>query len=142
MNFRSIFIVKPVFFVVRRLIPDDQINEWQVEWDRFYASKLKNKRNVDPFNPVNVDEQLSPKLAEIHKCSHLLDLMQVIYPDLALFMQRFVIKDQNSRDSVFVHQDFCYDYGWPEKTTVFIPLSVSNKDNGGISELGPYALLE
>ena len=121
------------FFVVRRLIPEDQIREWQLEWDRFYMEKLADKRNVDRFNPVNVNEQLSPKLAEIHKCSQLLDVMQLIYPDLALFMQRFVIKDQNSRDPVFIHQDFCYDYGWPEKTTVFIPLSVSNKDNGGIS---------
>ena len=121
------------FFVVRRVIPQDQIRGWQLEWERFYTEKLANNRNVDPYNPVMVHEQLPPKLAEIHKCPQLLDVMQQVYPDLALFMQRIVIKDRTSRKAVFVHQDFCYDYGWPEKTTVFIPLSVSNKDNGGIS---------
>jgi hypothetical protein len=59
--------------------------------------------------------------------------MQQLYPDLALYMQRFVIKDKNSRGSMFVHADFAYDFGWPEKTTVFLPLSESNEQNGGIS---------
>ncbi|MGI9285952.1 MAG: phytanoyl-CoA dioxygenase family protein [Pseudomonadales bacterium] len=121
------------FFVVRRVIPCGQILEWQNEWDRFYNEKLAKDRDVDPYNPVNVHEDLPSVLAEIHKCPELLDVMQLLYPDLALFMQRFVIKDHNSRAPVFVHNDFCYDYGWPEKTTVFIPLSVCNKDNGGIS---------
>lgn len=120
------------FFVVRSLIPGSVIHDWQREWTRFYDERLKD-RKVDPYNPVQVNEQLPPELGNMHKCNELLDVMQMIYPDLALFMQRFVIKDRNSRDAVFAHQDFCYDFGWPEKTTVFIPLSVSNSDNGGIS---------
>lgn len=121
------------FFIVRRVIPQDRVKQWQHEWSRFYEEKLLNNRNVDPFNPVHVHEALPQVLAEIHKCPELLDVMQILYPDLALFMQRFVIKDHNSRNPVFVHNDFCYDYGWPEKTTVFVPLTISNQDNGGIS---------
>lgn len=121
------------FFVVRRVIPEDQIQEWQNEWNRFYKEELVNGRDIDPYNPVNVHEKLPRVLAEVHKCPELLDVMQSLYPDLALFMQRFVIKDHNSRAPVFVHNDFSYDYGWPEKTTVFIPLSVSNDENGGVS---------
>lgn len=130
----SIDIYREVgFFIVRRVIPQSLIKEWQAEWKSFYEEKLANSRTIDPFNPVHVHEALPPVLADIHKCEELLDVMEVLYPDLALFMQRFVIKDRSSRTPVFVHNDFCYDYGWPEKTTVFIPLSVSNRDNGGIS---------
>ena len=121
------------FFIVRQAIPEDRIRLWQREWNRFYRGELAGDRTVDRFNPVHLHEKLPPVLAEIHKCAELLDVMQLLYPDLALFMQRFVIKDHNSRTPVFAHNDFCYDYGWPEKTTVFIPLSVSNKENGGIS---------
>lgn len=121
------------FFVLRNVIPAEQIQQWQGEWNAFYAERLENRRDVDPFNPVAVHEQIPESLSQIHKCPQLLDAMQQVYPDIALFMQRFVIKDKNSRSPVFVHQDFCYDFGWPDKTTVFIPLSVSNKDNGGIS---------
>ncbi|WP_111414179.1 phytanoyl-CoA dioxygenase family protein [Billgrantia lactosivorans] len=121
------------FFVIRGAIPMERILQWQHEWSRFYEDRLSKSRSVDPFNPVHVHEVLPAALAEIHQCPELLDIMQELYPDLALFMQRFVIKDRNSRTPVFVHNDFCYDYGWPEKTTVFIPLSVSNKENGGIS---------
>ena len=103
------------FFVVRRVIPEDKIRDWQQEWDRFYSSTLANKRDVDPYNPVDVAEKGPPKLAEIHKCPELLDVMQLVYPDLALFKQRFVIKDHYSRTPVFVHQDFPYDYGWPDR---------------------------
>ncbi len=121
------------FFIVRGAIPEGKIRLWQSEWNRFYEESLSGNRNVDPFNPVHVHEVLPPTLANIYQCSELLDIMEILYPDLALFMQRFVIKDRNSRAPVFVHYDFSYDYGWPEKTTVFLPLSVSNKDNGGIS---------
>jgi len=121
------------FFVVRQAIPAARISRWQESWAKFYASTLAGARRVDPFNPVQVHESAPADLAEIHRCPELLDVLEVLYPDLALFMQRFVIKAADSRASVFVHSDFGYDYGWPEKTTVFLPLSRSNFDNGGIS---------
>jgi hypothetical protein len=31
-----------------------------------------------------------------------------------------------------LHHDFGYDLGWPEKTSVFIPLSKANEDNGSL----------
>ncbi len=120
------------YFVVRNVIPPDRMRGYQDEWDKFYEDKLKN-REVNPFNPVHVNEDLPTALAEIHKCPELLDVIEQIFPDLALFMQRFVIKDRHSQAPVFVHQDFCYDYGWPDRASVFVPLSVCNKDNGGIS---------
>ena len=121
------------FFVVRKVIPQPAIKMWQSSWERFYDEKLSVNRQIDPFNPVHVHEAAPKDLAEVHKCPELLDVMERLYPDLALFTQRFVIKSHDSRAPVFVHHDFAYDYGWPEKTTVFVPLSASNQQNGGIS---------
>ena len=121
------------FFVVRGAIPERQVSRWQAEWARFQSEALGEGRDVNKFNPVHLNEEAPKSLAEIYKCPELLDVLEQVYPDLALFMQRFVIKDCHSRAPVFLHNDFCYDYGWPEKTTVFIPLSPSNEKNGGIS---------
>lgn len=124
---------KTGFYVLRNVVPLDQITAWKQMWDAFYARSLDGKRRVDPFNPVHVHEATPEALAQIHAYPAILDQLTKLYPDLALYMQRFVIKDSSSRKPVFPHSDFPYDYGWPEKTTVFIPLSPSNAKNGGIS---------
>lgn len=121
------------FFVVRGVVPRDQVDIWQDEWQAFYRGSLDGKRKVNPFNPVHVHEEPPEALASIHAHPAILDVLEKLYPDLAIFMQRFVIKDGSSRKPVFPHGDFAYDYGWPEKTTCFIPLSPSNARNGGIS---------
>ncbi len=121
------------FFVVRNVVPQDQVELWQEQWQAFYQRSLNGKRKVNPFNPVHVHEAPPEALANIHANPAILDVLEKLYPDLAIFMQRFVIKDSNSRTPVFTHGDFAYDYGWPEKTTCFIPLSPSNARNGGIS---------
>ncbi len=121
------------FFVVRDVVPQHMVREWQSEWRAFYRRSLNGKRKVNPFNPVHVHEAPPEVLEKIHATPKILDILEQLYPDLAIFMQRFVIKDSNSRTPVFTHGDFAYDYGWPEKTTCFIPLSPSNRKNGGIS---------
>ena len=121
------------FSVVRGVVSPAQIKLWQDEWREFYQDALDGKRKVNPYNPVHVHEAPPDTLANIHAYPKILDVLEQIYPDLALFMQRFVIKDSSSRSPVFPHGDFAYDYGWPEKTTCFIPLTPSNSKNGGIS---------
>jgi len=119
-------------FVVRKALPPAQIAIWQEAWNEFYSRRLAAGRKVNPFNPVHVEEDSPPALAAIHRCDSLLDIMEQIYPDLAFYAQRFVIKDTHSRAPVFLHQDFGYDYGLPEKTAVFIPLSPVSADNGAM----------
>jgi Phytanoyl-CoA dioxygenase (PhyH) len=119
-------------FVVRKAIPARWIGAWQEAWREFYAESLAADRNVNPFNPVVVNEAVPPVLAAIHRCPDLLDIMERIYPDLGLYMQRFLLKDRKSRTPVFLHHDFGYDCGWPEKTAAFIPLSPTDADNGSL----------
>jgi hypothetical protein len=118
-------------FILRDVIPTHTVALWQHAWESFHRELADRK--IDPFNPVVVHEEVPQVLADIHRCPELLDTMQTIYPDLALYMQRFVVKDRKSRAPVFLHHDFGYDLGWPEKTAIFVPLSEANERNGGLT---------
>jgi hypothetical protein len=118
-------------FVLRRAIPDAVIRGWQDAWSRFSRGTTADRR-VDPYNPVVVHEPLTPPLSEIYRCGYLLDVLETIYPDLALYTQRIVVKDGKSRGPVFLHHDAGYDIGWPEKTSAFVPLSRMTSENGGL----------
>jgi hypothetical protein len=117
--------------VVRKLVEGSELASLLEAWTHFSSERLRH-REVDPFNPVVVTEVAPDALSDIHRMPPLLDLMAGIYPDLALYGQRFMVKDQRSRGPVFLHQDFGYDHGWPEKTSLFLALSPVNAENGGL----------
>jgi len=119
--------------VLRGAIPSETIASWQAAWNDFYGVDLSGGRKVNRFNPVAVDEQPPPPLSDMHRHPALLDVAEQVFgPDIALYNQRFVIKDQHSRGPVFLHQDFPYHLGWPNKASAFVPLSPMNPDNGGM----------
>ena len=120
-------------FVVRNAIPAETIAAWQAAWRDFCDVELAGGRKVNRFNPVAVDEQPPPPLADMHRHPALLDVVaQAFGPDIALYNQRFVVKDQHSRGPVFLHQDYPYHLGWPNKASAFVPLSPMTPDNGGL----------
>jgi ectoine hydroxylase-related dioxygenase (phytanoyl-CoA dioxygenase family) len=120
-------------FIIRGAVPGGILQEWLEAWDAFYATKLAENRKVNRFNPVAVDEIPPAPLSEIHKCPAILDVIeQAMGADIALYNQRFVIKDHNSRGAVFLHQDYPYHFGWPFKASAFIALSQVNERNGGM----------
>lgn len=118
--------------VLRRCISPATIRSWQQAWAAFQRGSIGAGRKVNPFNPVVLNEGVEGELAAIYRHPELLDIMQQVYPDLGIFGQRFVIKDRQSRTPVFLHQDYGYDLGWPEKTSVFLPLSEMTAENGGL----------
>ena len=120
-------------FVVRNAIASETIRFWQSEWNSFYASILAKARNVGRFNPVQVNDALPQTLADIPSHPELLDIVEQAFgPDIALFNHRFVIKDPDSRGPVFLHHDFCYHLGWPNKASVFVPLTTVTPENGAL----------
>lgn len=120
-------------FVVRSAIPRETIESWQAAWSDFCNVELGGGRKVNRFNPVAVDEQPPPPLADMHKHPALLNVIEQAFgPDIALYNQRFVVKDRHSRGAVFLHQDFPYHLGWPNKASAFVPLSAMTPDNGGL----------
>lgn len=128
-------------FVVRNALPKELVQEWREEWDKFYAEKLADGRNVNVNNPVDLKESLPEKLALIYKNDILLDYVQQVFGEnIALLNHRFVIKDKFSPGEVFLHHDFCYHIGFPNKASFFVPLSYAGKKNGGMTfYLGTHA---
>jgi hypothetical protein len=120
-------------FIVRNAIAPGTIRFWQSEWNAFYASALAKGRNVNRFNPVQVNEALPASLAGMPGDSALLDIVEQTFgPDIALYNHRFVIKDKASRGAVFPHHDFCYQFGWPTKASAFVPLTTATPENGAL----------
>jgi hypothetical protein len=78
-------------------------------WRDFQEARLANGRDMDPFNPVVLNEAVSDDLANLYRHPVLLDVMEAIYPDLGFYTQRFVLKDRHNRQPVFLHQDFSYN---------------------------------
>ncbi len=121
-------------FVVRNVIPENIMLEWQAEWSSFYESNLSGGRNVNKNNPVDLKEQLPEKLSTLYKHESVLNLAEQVFGEnVALYNSRFVIKDKYSPGEVFLHQDFCYHLGWPNKASFFVALSYAGKKNGGLT---------
>lgn len=118
-------------FIIRRLITQDHIKAWTKAWESFYKTELSGGRRINRFNPVSVDGETTPILADIHKSEELLGIVEQVFgPDIALYNQRFVIKDQHRKSDVFIHNDFSYQFGWPNKASAFVALSNVDSSNG------------
>lgn len=121
-------------YIVRNVIPENLVKEWQSEWDDFYKNNLSKGRDVHKANPVALKEQLPSKLSKMYRNEILINLAKQVHGDnIALYNHRFVIKDKFSLDKVFLHQDSCYHLGYLNKCSFFVPLSISNESNGGLS---------
>jgi Phytanoyl-CoA dioxygenase (PhyH) len=133
-KFNKDIFEKTGLFIIRKAIPMELINEWKGEWDNFYKESLASGRNVNINNPVDLKEELPEKLANIYKNDILLDFAEQVFGEnVALLNHRFVIKDKFSPGEVFLHHDFCYHIGYPNKASFFVPLSYAGKKNGGLT---------
>jgi ectoine hydroxylase-related dioxygenase (phytanoyl-CoA dioxygenase family) len=125
---------KAGLFIVRKAIPEKFIKEWKEEWDSFYIKNLAAGRNVNINNPVDLKEPLPEKLANIYKNEIILNFAEQVFgKNVALLNHRFVIKDKFSPGEIFIHHDFCYHIGNPNKASFFVPLSYAGKKNGGLT---------
>ncbi len=115
--------------IFRDALPTDIVASWRMAYDA-----LSNPERVPEFNPVAVnDERLQPVLSLIASHPIILDAVAEIFgPDIALYNQRFVVKDKHAREPVFLHQDTPYHLGWPQKASAFVALSRVTADNGGM----------
>lgn len=118
-------------FVIRGLFAPGQVAAWQTAWAAFQAESLA-ARKVG-FNKVAVAEPLPEALRTLYDNDvHMAIALQIFGPDVGLYNHRFVIKDQFSRDEIFLHHDFCYHLGYANKCSFFTPLSVCGVQNGSL----------
>jgi len=75
---------------------------------------------------------LPSPLYEIHRDPRLVAIArQVLGPDVALYMNRILVKDAQWNGPVAAHQDMPYFHGSTRKLSVFVPLSPFNRQTGG-----------
>lgn len=121
-------------FVMRNAIQADVMRGWQAAWREFYDARLREGRDVSRRNPVSLTEDLPDALARMYREPVFADTVSQIFgPHVALYNHRFVIKDQFSPASVFLHQDSCYHLGNLNKCSLFVALSEVNEANGAMS---------
>jgi len=122
------------FFILRQAIGKDVVARWQQAWHDFHAAQLSQGRNVNRANPVALTEELPDVLGKMYREPVFIDTVKQIFGEhVALFNHRFVIKDEHSSGKVFLHQDSCYHLGNLNKCSLFVPLSIANEGNGGMT---------
>lgn len=122
-------------FVWRQAIPKETILDLQDQW-KIYYSELEKKggRTLDSNNVVNFKETLPDKLNNFWKSEYIKKIATAVWGDnVALYNHRIVMKDKNSNQTVFLHQDYCYHMGFPQKCNLFIPLFECGEKEGGMT---------
>lgn len=123
-------------FIIRNAIPQDVIHDIQNEWTHFYTklNEENSGRIVDKNNFVNFADNLPESLDNFYKSDAVVKIAkEVIGENVALYNHRIVMKDKKSDHKVFLHQDFCYHIGFPQKCNVFIPVFDCGANEGGMS---------
>lgn len=115
--------------VFKNALPTDTVAGWRMAYDA-----LSNPERVPEYNKVAVnDAALQPVLHLIATHPVILDAVEQVFgPDIAMYNQRFIVKDKHARDAVFLHQDTPYHVGWPTKLSAFVALSRVTPENGGL----------
>jgi len=132
-KFSPDIFLKTGLFIIRNGINLDTIKIWQNEWKVFYNNNKLIDRNIIGNNPVSIDLNPGGVLGAAYKCPDILAvIMKAFGENIALYNQRFVVKDKKSSEPVFLHSDYPYHLGWPFKASAFVPLSLVNKENGGM----------
>ena len=122
-------------FVIKNFIPQDKIKFLQITWNDFYKNLIKEGgRKIDESNFVNFKDTLPSEFLNFWKDDCIKTLSNLIYGDnVALYHNRILIKDRNTNNKVFLHQDFSYHLGFPNKTNLFIPLFDYDESHGALS---------
>ena len=123
---------KTGLFIVRNFYSPSEITSFQNQFELYFNDKLNN-RNLDKANSVNVKFPEDNNLNAIYKNDKFKKLAMAIYGNnVAIFNKRYVIKDHNNPEPVMLHQDSCYHMGFLNKSSVFVPLTEVNEENGGM----------
>lgn len=122
-------------FVIKNFIESSKILELQSIWIEYYSQLLKSgSRQIDKANSVNFKDVLPHELRTFWKSEYVKRLSNLIYGEnVALYHNRLLIKDKQSTSQVFLHQDYCYHLGFPDKSNLFVPLFNYDETHGALS---------
>jgi|GEM_PF-2375311 len=121
------------FLIVRNFFTQEQVRSCITGWKIVQVeiqSQTGHLQRSDRF----VSGTLPSEIGELYQQESLLDAAKRFLQEenIALYMNRLLVKDQQWNGSVANHQDMPYFHGSLEKLTVFIPLQPHNEEVGGL----------
>lgn len=134
-QFDKLIYAETGVFILKNAIDQHIILELQNIWNEYYSNLTQSsKRKMDLNNPVNFTESLPDGLKDFWKSETIINVSKAIFDNnVALYNHRIVLKDKKSDQTIFLHQDFCYHIGFPEKCSLFIPLFDCGEEDGGMT---------
>jgi hypothetical protein len=118
--------------VVRDLFTANERAELAQQWQEFQQWLDTNGRNHSD-NLLEVIESPPNQLGQLFHNPKLVALAKLVYgEDIAIYLQRFLLKDKSYRGSAWLHHDAPYSRGSFDKMSLFICLGEANEKNGGL----------
>lgn len=121
--------------VCRNLIPAETMAAWRSAW-----LKLKDDLAAGRAAPLVrtarfvLGADLPGPIGAIYAHPTLVDsAKRILGPDVALYMNRMLVKDEHWDGDVTPHQDCVYFHGMAEKLTAFVPLEEFTKRTGAVN---------
>jgi len=121
-------------FILRDFIPIKVIKKLQFEWNEYMDVISSNGLLKDNNNSVNFINKLPENFENFWKSKWVKKISNRVFgKNTALYNHRVVRKEPESDFEVFLHQDYCYHVGLPDKCSLFIPLFDCGIKEGGMS---------
>jgi Phytanoyl-CoA dioxygenase (PhyH) len=117
--------------VIRQLFDADFVEVITGAWNDL-AEQVRAGKAMKRSRRFVLGSLPSP-LGDIYRHPGLLALAsQILGFNLALYMNRVLLKDETWREEVKLHSDMPYYNGSPQKITFFVPLAPTQACNGGL----------
>lgn len=122
-------------FIFKKALSEKIISKLQKIWKEYYEDLQKNGgRNIDNRNSVNFKDILPAELQNFYKTKDIKKIAKQIFGNnVGLYNTRVTFKEKKTNTEVFLHQDFCYHLGFPEKCSLFVPFFKCGEDEGGLT---------
>ena len=119
--------------ICRGLLPANAVAEWLDAWLRLkneIASGIAQVHRSDRF----VSGTLPDPLGSVYRHPSLIDAAtKLIAPDVALYFNRLLVKDNEWNGHVHPHQDCVYFHGSTDKMSAFVPFTEFSLRTGAVT---------
>lgn len=121
------------FLIVRNFFTLEHARSLITGWQLAQAeiqSQTRNLQRSDRF----VSGTLPSEIGQLYQHESLVDATKTLLQEenIALYMSRLLVKDQQWNGSVANHQDMPYFHGSLDKLSIFVPLQPHNEATGGL----------
>lgn len=117
-------------FIIRNALPVEDLRSWRKDWDAFY-SEVSATREINKFNPVDFLAEVPDHLKRLYRNDSVVDhIKPLLGKNIGLFGSKLLIKDARSSGPVFLHQDYAYQQGSPNKVIAFLALNNTTRESG------------